>query len=148
MTIPTKAMKAGEEDYAIAAMVPVNSPGVKIVDVSYVPRHDELRDFPVSGHHHVPEGFVIFDDVFIPNDRIFLNGEVAEASVFAHALGLWERLGGLSAMADDADVLVGLAQLIAEANGLAGVAHVKEKSNTVTGVNVLLTRASRFILWL
>jgi 4-hydroxybutyryl-CoA dehydratase / vinylacetyl-CoA-Delta-isomerase len=127
MTIPTKAMKAGEEDYAIAAMVPVNSPGVKIVDVSYAPRHDELRDFPVSGHQHVPEGFVIFDDVFIPNDRIFLNGEVAEASVFAHALGLWERLGGLSAMADDADVLVGLAQLIAEANGLAGVAHVKEK---------------------
>ena len=77
MTIPTKAMKAGEEDYAIAAMVPVNSPGVKIVDVSYAPRHDELRDFPISGHHHVAEGFVIFDDVFVPNDRIFLNGEVA-----------------------------------------------------------------------
>lgn len=127
MTIPTKAMKAGEEDYAIAAMVPVNAPGVKIVDVSYAPRHDELRDFPVSGRHHYPEGFVIFDDVFIPNERIFLNGEVAEASVFAHSLGLWERLGGLSGMADGADVLVGLAQLIAEANGLAGVAHVKEK---------------------
>jgi 4-hydroxybutyryl-CoA dehydratase/vinylacetyl-CoA-Delta-isomerase len=127
MTIPTKAMKAGEEDYAIAAMVPVNSPGVKIVDVSYAPRHDELRDFPVSGHHHVAEGFVIFDDVFVSNDRIFLNGEVAEASVFAHSLGLWERLGGLSGMADDTDVLVGLAQLIAEANGLAGQAHIKEK---------------------
>ena len=66
MTIPTKAMKAGEEDYAIAAMVPVNAPGVKIVNVTYAPRHDELRDFPVSGHHHVPEGFVIFDDVFVP----------------------------------------------------------------------------------
>src|SRR5204863_4968942 len=49
MTIPTKAMQAGEEDYAIAAMVPVNSPGVKIVNVTYAPRHDELRDFPVSG---------------------------------------------------------------------------------------------------
>jgi 4-hydroxybutyryl-CoA dehydratase / vinylacetyl-CoA-Delta-isomerase len=127
MTIPTKAMKAGEEDYAIAAMVPVNSPGVKIIDVTYAPRHEELRDFPVSGHRHVAEGFVIFDDVFVPRDRIFLDGEVAEASVFAHSLGLWERLGGLSSMADDADVLVGLAQLIAEANGLAGVAHVKEK---------------------
>ena len=47
--------------------------------------------------------------------------------MFAHSLGLWERLGGLSAMADGADVLVGLAQLIAEANGLAGEAHIKEK---------------------
>ena len=88
-------------------MVPVNSPGVKIVDVSYAPRHDELRDFPVSGHHHVAEGFVIFDDVFVSNDRIFLNGEVAEASVFAHSLGLWERLGGLSGMADDTFLVVG-----------------------------------------
>jgi 4-hydroxybutyryl-CoA dehydratase/vinylacetyl-CoA-Delta-isomerase len=127
MTIPTKAMKAGEEDYAIAAMIPVNAPGVKIINTSYAPRHHDVRDFPVSGTDSYPEGFVIFDDVFVPNERIFLNGEVAQASVFAHSLGLWERLGGLSGMADGADLLVGLAQLIAEANGLAGEAHIKEK---------------------
>lgn len=127
MTIPTKAMKVGEEDYAIAAMIPVNAPGVKIVDTSYAPRHSDLRDFPASGTDHFPEGFVIFDDVFVTNDRIFLNGEVSQASVFAHSLGLWERLGGLSSMADGADMLVGLAQLVAQANGLAGVSHIKEK---------------------
>src|SRR5690606_19222292 len=32
MTIPTKSMKAGEEDYSIACMVPVNAPGVKIIN--------------------------------------------------------------------------------------------------------------------
>jgi 4-hydroxybutyryl-CoA dehydratase/vinylacetyl-CoA-Delta-isomerase len=127
MTIPTKSMKAGEEDYAIAAMVPVNAPGVKIVDTTYAPRHSDLRDFPVSGKNHFPEGFVMFDDVFVPNDRIFLNGEVSQAGVFAHSLGLWERLGGLSGMADDGDLLVGLAHLIAEANGVAGESHIKEK---------------------
>jgi 4-hydroxybutyryl-CoA dehydratase / vinylacetyl-CoA-Delta-isomerase len=127
MTIPTKAMKTGEEDYSIAAMIPVNAPGVKIVDTTYAPRHADLRDFPVSGQNHYPEGFVMFDDVFVPNDRIFLNGEVSQASVFAHSLGLWERLGGLSGMADGGDLLVGLAQLIAEANGLAGEGHIKEK---------------------
>jgi 4-hydroxybutyryl-CoA dehydratase / vinylacetyl-CoA-Delta-isomerase len=127
MTIPTKAMKAGEDDYAIAAMVPVNAPGVKIINTTYAPRHADLRDFPVSGDDHYPEGFVIFDDVFVPTERVFLDGEVAHAAVFAHSLGLWERLGGLSAMADGADVLVGLAQLVAEANGLAGEGHIKEK---------------------
>jgi 4-hydroxybutyryl-CoA dehydratase/vinylacetyl-CoA-Delta-isomerase len=127
MTIPTKAMKAGEEDYAIAAMVPVNAPGVKIINTTYAPRHEDVRDFPVSGTDNYPEGFVIFDDVFVPNERIFLNGETSQAAVFAHSLGLWERLGGLSSFADGTDVLVGLAQLIAEANGLAGEAHVKEK---------------------
>jgi 4-hydroxybutyryl-CoA dehydratase/vinylacetyl-CoA-Delta-isomerase len=127
MTIPTKSMKAGEEDYSIAAMIPVNAPGVKIINTTYAPRHEDLRDFPVSSRTHTPEGFVIFDDVFVPNERVFLDGEVASAAVFAHSLGLWERLGGLTGMADGADVLVGLAQLIAEANGLAGQSHIKEK---------------------
>ena len=127
MTIPTKSMKPGEEDYAIAAMIPVNAPGVKIINTSYAPRHEDTRDFPVSSTRNYPEGFVIFDDVFVPKERIFLDGEVSQAAIFAHSLGLWERLGGLSSMADGADVLVGLAQLMAEANGLAGAAHVKEK---------------------
>ena len=127
MTIPTKAMKAGEEDYAIAAMIPVNSPGVKIINTTYAPRHADTRDFPISSKSACPEGFVIFEDVFVPNERIFLNGEVAQAAVFAHSLGLWERLGGLSAMADGADLLVGFAQLIAESNGLGGEGHIKEK---------------------
>lgn len=127
MTIPTKAMKAGEEAYAIAAMVPVNAPGVKIVNTTYAPRHADVRDFPMSATSAVPEGFVIFDDVFVPYERVFLDGETGIASVFAHSLGLWERLGGLTSMADGADVLVGLAQLMAEANGLAGVGHIKEK---------------------
>ncbi len=127
MTIPTKAMKDGEGDYAIACAVPVNAPGVHIVNTTYAPRHDDVRSFPVSGHHHSPEGFVIFDDVFVPEDRIFLDGQFPYAAVFAHSLGLWERLGGLSSMADGADQLVGFAQLIAEANGLAHVGHIKEK---------------------
>lgn len=127
MTIPTKSMKAGEEEYSIAAMVPINAEGVKVINTTYAPRHEDVRDFPVSGSSSTPEGFVIFDDVFVPNERVFLDGETSIAGVFAHSLGLWERLGGLTSMADGADVLVGLAQLIAEANGLAGVAHIKEK---------------------
>jgi 4-hydroxybutyryl-CoA dehydratase / vinylacetyl-CoA-Delta-isomerase len=120
-------MKPGEEDYAIAALIPVNAPGVKIINTTYAPRHEDLRSFPISGHEHFPEGFVIFDDVFVPHERVFLDGEVESAAVFAHSLGLWERLGGLSSMADGADVLVGFAQLIADANGLTKVAHVREK---------------------
>ncbi|MDH4147183.1 MAG: 4-hydroxyphenylacetate 3-hydroxylase [Acidimicrobiia bacterium] len=127
MTIPTKSMKPGEEDYSIACSVPVNAPGVKIVNTTYAPRHHDTRDFPISGLNHAPEGFVIFEDVFVPTERVFLDGETAHAGTFAHCLGLWERLGGLSALADGADILVGLAQLVSEANGLAGVAHIREK---------------------
>lgn len=127
LTIPTKSMKSGEEAYAIACMVPVNAPGVKILNTTYAPRHHDTRDFPVSAKSHCPEGFVIFEDVFVPMERVFLDGQIAHAGTFAHSLGLWERLGGLSGLADGADILVGLAQLIAEANGLSREAHIREK---------------------
>src|SRR5713101_9265819 len=81
MVIPTKAMKPGEEAYAIGCAVPVNSPGVKIIDTTFAPRHPDTRTFPVSAKVHMPEGFVIFDDVFVPNERIFLDGAVQQAAV-------------------------------------------------------------------
>ncbi|MGD9752688.1 MAG: 4-hydroxyphenylacetate 3-hydroxylase N-terminal domain-containing protein [Acidimicrobiia bacterium] len=127
LTIPTKAMKPGEEEWSIACSVPVNAPGVRIINTTYAPRHEDARSFPFSSKYHYPEGFVIFDDVFVPNERIFLDGETSYAAIFAHSLGLWERLGGLSAFVDESDQLVGLAQLVAEANGTAGISHVKEK---------------------
>jgi 4-hydroxybutyryl-CoA dehydratase/vinylacetyl-CoA-Delta-isomerase len=141
MTIPTKAMKAGEEDWSIACMVPVNAEGVKIINTTYAPRHEDTRAFPVSGKYHYPEGFVIFDDVFVPHERVFLDGETAYAAVFAHSLGLWERLGGLSEFVQEADHLVGLAQLVAEANGTAGISHVKEKISELI-IHATLIRAS------
>lgn len=141
MTIPTKAMKSGEEDYSIACMVPVNSEGVKIVNTTYAPRHEDVRAFPISGTNSYPEGFVIFDDVFVPTERVFLDGETSLAAVFAHSLGLWERLGGLSEFVREADHLVGFAQLVAEANGTAGISHVKEKIAEMM-IQATLIRAS------
>ena len=142
MTIPTKSMKPGEDQYAVACMVPVGAPGVKIINTTYAPRHADTRDFPMSGNHHTPEGFVIFDDVFVPNERVFLAGEHPEfAAVFAHSLGLWERLGGLAAFVTGYDRLVGFAQLIAEANGLERVGHIKEKISDMM-ITATLIRAS------
>lgn len=125
----------------VACMVPVNAPGVKIINTTYAPRHHDTRDFPISGRHHTPEGFVIFDDVFVPNERVFLDGHPELAGIFAHSLGLWERLGGLSSMATRYEALVGFAQLISEANGLDRVGHIKEKISEML-INATLIRAT------
>jgi 4-hydroxybutyryl-CoA dehydratase/vinylacetyl-CoA-Delta-isomerase len=127
LVMPTKSMSPGEEDYSIACAVPLNAPGVSVINTTYFPRAPDSRHFPVSGVRSIPDGMVIFDDVFVPTDRVFLDGETADAAVFAHSLGLWERAGGMAVMAHDADELVGLAQLIAEANGLERVSHIREK---------------------
>jgi 4-hydroxybutyryl-CoA dehydratase/vinylacetyl-CoA-Delta-isomerase len=140
LVMPTKAMKPGEEMYAITCAVPVNSPGVTVINTTYHPKGDDVRHFPVSSRSSMPDGFVVFDDVFVPSERIFLDGETANAAVFAHSLGLWERLGGITAMVRQADELVGLAQLIAEANGLSGVSHIREKIDEMA-IHATLLRA-------
>jgi 4-hydroxybutyryl-CoA dehydratase/vinylacetyl-CoA-Delta-isomerase len=126
MVMPTKMMKPGEEDWAIACAVPVNAPGVRIVNTNYAPRQ-HTEDFPYSSRYNTPEGFIIFDDVFVPEERVFLAGETEFSALFAHSLGLWERLGGTAHMAEFGDILVGLAELIAEANGTEAIVHIKEK---------------------
>lgn len=140
MVMPTKSMKPGEEDYAIACAVPVGSPGVHITNTTYHPRGTDPRDYPVSARESIPDSMVIFDDVFVPTDRVFLDGQTAHAAVFAHSLGLWERLGGVAFMVNQADELVGLAHLIAEANGTAKVSHVREKIDEMM-IHATLLRA-------
>jgi len=105
IVMPTKAMKLGEEDWAIACAVPLNAPGVTVVNTTYAPRGTDDDYWPVSSHHNSPEGFILFDNVFVPNDRVFLAGEIEHSATFAHSLGLWERLGGTAHMVSFADTL-------------------------------------------
>jgi len=141
LTIPTKTMKAGEDDYSVACAVPVNAPGVKVINTTTFPRHPDTRHFPISGRTHMPEGFVIFEDVFVPHERVFLDGSPEHSAVFAHSLGLWIRLAGLIDMTINYDRLVGYAQLIAEANGLMRTSHIKDKIAEMV-VNATLVHAT------
>ncbi len=127
VVMPTKNMKPGNEDWAVACAIPVGAPGVRIVNTNYAPSGRHPDDYPHSTGDNVPEGFVMLDDVFVPNERVFLAGECAHSATFAHSLGLWERLGGSAHLVEIGDTLVGLAELIAEANGTERVSHVREK---------------------
>lgn len=127
IVLPTKAMGEGEEDYAVAFSVPVNTEGVKIINRNFAEPGRSEFDYPVSGKHNMPEGFVIFDNVFVPWDRVFLCGEIKYAGPLAHSLGLWERVGGLIAMVSGAHLFVGIAQLLADYNGINRASHVIEK---------------------
>jgi 4-hydroxybutyryl-CoA dehydratase/vinylacetyl-CoA-Delta-isomerase len=127
MVMPTKAMKPGEEDWSIACVVPANATGVRLITKSYHPMSGDMRDYPVSSRVSMPISLVVFDDVFVPNERIFLDGHTTHAAAFAHALGLWVRLSEMATLVSHADELVGLAQLIAEANGIDGISHIRDK---------------------
>ena len=127
---PTKAMRPGEEEYAIACSVPANAQGVTLINTTYAPHGKDVRHFPVSSHINSPEGYIVFDRVFVPNNRVFLDGEVEYASTLAYSLGLWERSAG-GGYGDRVDRIVGLAALAAEMAGVANETHIHEKLSTL-----------------
>ncbi|MFN0147506.1 MAG: 4-hydroxyphenylacetate 3-hydroxylase N-terminal domain-containing protein [Dehalococcoidia bacterium] len=125
--MPTKAMGPGEEQWSVSFSIPTNAPGVKIINRAYAHPNLSEMDYPLSAKHNAPEGFVVFDDVFVPWDRVFLAGEYPLAGILARSLGLWERVGGLIALVERSRLLVGTAQLLCEMNGINKASHIQEK---------------------
>jgi 4-hydroxybutyryl-CoA dehydratase/vinylacetyl-CoA-Delta-isomerase len=140
VVMPTKRMQPGEEEYAVACAVPADWPGVIQVTSSHHARHGDVRDKPVSHAVAMPDSMVVFDDVHVPYERVFLDGDVENSATVAHALGLWERLSGVAHMAKLGDELAGLAQSIAMANGTERIGHIKDKVTEIV-VYATMTRA-------
>ncbi len=125
IALPTRAMGPEDKDYAVAFAVPANAPGVKCIA-----RPDATKrqfDYPLSSRHYHIEGTIIFDDVFIPWERVFLAGEWQYAGALANTFSTWHRFTGLAYKGPGADLLLGMAQLIAEQNGVAKASHIKAK---------------------
>lgn len=130
--VPSKRLRETEADQAVACAVPVDSSGVKIVSITPAPRAPDTRDHPVSRKHSMPSGLVLFDNVFVPWERVFLAGEVSMSGLLGDTLGVWERARSVAEQADIAELLLGLAQTIAEMNGVPNVEHIRDKLSMMT----------------
>src|SRR5262249_44033740 len=70
---PTRAMRREDADYAVSFAIPVDAPGL-----TFVARAATLGDpetSPMTRKDQLLETFTIFDDVFVPWERVFLCGE-------------------------------------------------------------------------
>jgi 4-hydroxybutyryl-CoA dehydratase/vinylacetyl-CoA-Delta-isomerase len=124
--LPTRAMTKDESDYSIAFGIPVNTKGIKIISR---PERGDLNwfDYPISSGHVTLESMVIFDDVFVPNERIFMEGEWEFAGALANCFATWHRFTGISYKPPFGDVLIGAAQLIADYNGVSNASQIRDK---------------------
>ena len=84
----------GDERYALAFAVPVDTPGVRLV--CREPFDDGTRDpadHPLSARFDEPDCLVVFDDVLVPWDRVFLHGDVALANALPRRTMLSQHTG-------------------------------------------------------
>lgn len=142
MVMPTIAMREEDKDYAVSFAVPADAEGIfmiygrqscdtrKLEDGADI----DLGNSTYGGH----EALVIFDNVFVPNDRIFLNGECDFAGMLVERFAGYHRQSYGGCKVGVGDVLIGAAALAADYNGAAKASHIKDKLIEMTHLNETL----------
>jgi len=127
IVIPTRALSDDEKDWAVAFAVPVATPGVKLFCSDFQHGADDEWTHPVSSRHKMVETLTVFDDVFVPWDRVFLYGDTKRAGLLALTFVEFHRFTAISYKLPLVDAFVGLGACLAEANGTVRASHVREK---------------------
>ncbi len=150
IVIPTRALDPGEEDWAVAFAVPVATPGVKLICSDYLHGADDPWAMPISSRHKMVETLTVFDDCFVPWERVFLCGDIERAGRLALTFVEYHRLTAVSYKLPLVDAFVGLGGLLAEANGISRAGHVRDKltwliayAETVRGLTHLAADRAR-----
>lgn len=127
LVLPTIGMREGEEEYAVAFSVPADADGLKFVTRPTWDRNRPDGDHPLSNEQDEIESMTIFDDVFVPEERIYLDGEASFVNEVVHTFATYHRYTAVSYKPPLVDLFIGAAELIADANGLSGQAIIREK---------------------
>jgi aromatic ring hydroxylase len=121
-------MGESDRDYAVAFAVPVDTPGLTLVASPYLAGHGKLEaEYPLSARRKMVETSTLFDDVFVPAERVFMAGEWEHAGDLARGFVEFHRFTAISYKLPLVDALVGSALLAARVNGLERAGHVRDK---------------------
>lgn len=112
----------GEVDkaFCVAVAVPRDIEGLTIVETrrpSDSRDEEEGWDAPNSGN--ITQAFLLFDDVFVPNDRVFMNGEFKYTGKLIGNFAAIYRAAIGACVAGQGDIMIGAAINMARANGLS-----------------------------
>ena len=120
--MPTQSMKAEDADYAVSFAVPMDAEGIFMIigRQSCDTRKREGSEMDVgNAEFGGVEALVVFDDVFVPNERIFLCGEYDFAGMLVERFAGYHRQSYGGCKVGVGDVLIGAAAVAADYNGAA-----------------------------
>lgn len=118
--LPGSVYREPDKDFALACVVPRDIEGLTIVETRRPSDERELSDgFDIPTETGITQAYLLFEDVFVPNERVFLAGEYQHtADVIDRFTATYRACIG-ACVAGQGDVMVGAAALIARANGLS-----------------------------
>jgi 4-hydroxybutyryl-CoA dehydratase/vinylacetyl-CoA-Delta-isomerase len=130
LVMPTLTMRPGEEAWAVCFAVPTTAPGIRYI---YGRQASDTRKLesstldmgnPIFGGQEV---MTVFEDVFVPEERIFLDGQVDFSGVMVERFASYHRQSYGGCKVGVGDVLIGATALIARMNGVEKAGHIREK---------------------
>jgi aromatic ring hydroxylase len=125
LVVPTRALRPEEKDWAVAFAIPADWEGVK--QVVSVHNLRERKHFPRGFTPAATDSYTIFEDAFIPWERVFLCGETIHGGVCALLFALFHRHSYSGCKPAMGDLMLGTVALAAEYNGIHKKSHVRDK---------------------
>jgi 4-hydroxybutyryl-CoA dehydratase/vinylacetyl-CoA-Delta-isomerase len=129
MVMPTIRLGEKDKDWAIVGAVPAHAKGITYI---YGRQASDTRCMEPgnidqgNAEYAGQEAMIIFEDVFIPFEHVFMNGEYDFAAMLVERFTTYHRCSYVC-KSGVGDVLIGAAAEIAALNGVDGASHIKDK---------------------
>ncbi|MEE9399489.1 MAG: 4-hydroxyphenylacetate 3-hydroxylase N-terminal domain-containing protein [Dehalococcoidales bacterium] len=128
LIVPTREMREPDKEYAVCFAVPVDAEGIIHIYGRGTLESRELEDCDLGNVEYGKfANMVIFKDVFVPWERVFLCGEYEYAGPMARNFGNLHRHSHGGCKSGVGDVIIGAAAAAADYNGLVNVSHINNK---------------------
>jgi len=140
IVMPTRAMRKEDQDYAISFALPADAEGILYImgrqscDTRKLEQGLLDRGNILFGGH---EALVVFDDVFVPWDRVFMYKDYEFAGQLVEKFAAYHRQS-YACKVGVGDVLIGASQTAAEYNNVAKASHIKDKIIEMNHLNETL----------
>lgn len=141
LAMPTISMGKDDADYALSFACPADEEGVFYIygRQSCDTRKLEGGTIDVGNYHFGGhEALMVFDNVFIPWENVFMCGEYEFAGMLVERFAGYHRQSYGGCKVGVGDVLIGAAALAADYNGAAKASHIKDKLIEMTHLNETL----------
>ena len=137
VVMPTLRLGPDDKEYAIIGALPVDAEGITYIygRQSCDTRAMEGGDIDIGNAKFAgQEAMVIFDDVFSPWDRIFMDGEYEFAAMLVERFTCYHRRSYVC-KSGVGDALIGAAATVADYNGVERASHIRDKLVEMTHLN-------------
>jgi aromatic ring hydroxylase len=117
LVYPNRPRETDEADYALAFAIPMNAPGLSILCRDLYAEHADQERLPLTARFDEVDATLIFDDVLVPWERIFVYRNSDMAAQFHRRINLWAGYSTLIRLGIRLEVFAGVAALLGEWSG-------------------------------